>query len=327
MYPAIKKHYYEISKHCNNQGLAGWGLDEWDISARVKAFKPDTLVDSSCFLASGLDSLAKMADALGKKDDKEMFERWAEDIRQKIQILLWDKENRIFMDANLNERKFSSIKTAAAFDPLYCGAATEEQAEHLVAEHLTNPKEFWTAYPIPAFSIDTPEFEPDGENIGNGPVAPISCGWFQINGLVRYGYDSVAAELVRRQMKMNTLNGVSSAVKFNPISGDGLQFFVSRKENHSLCTMNAIIVDLVIRYVVGFRPREDELIEFNPIALEENQWESLSWGPYQYRDKEISFKWTRNDGMTISCNQAEFRCPGIRRIVLRYLQHRLTEEM
>ncbi len=317
LYPALKTHYDEILLRCNPGGLAGWGLDEWDISARVRAFNPDTLIDSSCFLLSGTCSLSKIAGELGEKDDERRLKTNTEILREKIQELLWDDSRKIFLDANIKEGEFSPIKTAASFEPLYCGAATEEQAEYLV-RHLTDPSEFWTPYPLPAFSIDTPEFKPDADNIGNGPIPPISCGWFQIQGLMDYGYTDVAVELIRRQMKMNTLNGVSSAVKFNPLTGEGLQFFVSRKEDHSLCTMNATIVDLVIRYVVGFQPREDGLIEFNPVALDCQSRGNLEWGPFKYCELSISMKWNSRDGMVIKCNDALFTTPSVQHVILIY---------
>ncbi len=325
LYPALKVHYNEILSRCNASGLAGWGLDEWDISARVRAFNPDALVDSSCFLLSGTCSLAKIAGELGEKEDEHNFTIDAGNLKEKIRKLLWDDSRKIFMDANVPEGEFSPIKTAASFDPLYCGAATKEQAEHLVG-HLTDPSEFWTPYPIPAFSIDSPEFKPDADNIGNGPIPPISCGWFQINGLVDYGYTDIAIELIRRQMQMYTLNGVSSAVKFNPLTGEGLQFFVSRKEDHSLCTMNATIVDLIIRFVVGFQPREDGLIEFNPIALlKGDTWEYISWGPYKYRNFTVSMRWDCNEGMVVRCNDAVFSTPLAQYLLLRYEGNELVK--
>lgn len=324
LYPAMVRHYNLLLERCGESGLPTWGLDEWDISARVRAFEPDALVDSACFLLTATRNLAKMARELGDSREERRLEEHASLLKSKIETLLWDDERKLFMDANVKAGTFSSIKTAAAFDPLYGEAATTEQAEHLV-RHLTDPTEFWTPYPIPAFSIDSPEFKADADNIGNGPIPPISCGWFQIEGLVGYGYRVIAAELIRRQMAMNTLNGVSSAVKFNPLTGEGLQFFVSRKEDHSLCTMNATIVDLVIRHVVGFRPREDERIEFDSLLLPDSDWEQLSWGPYRYREHIISFEWKRADGMTITCDDAVFICRDARRVLLEYKDGRLSE--
>jgi hypothetical protein len=57
-----------------------------------------------------------------------------------------------------------------------------------------------------------PDFRGDGVNIGKGPIAPISCGGFQINGPVDYSYTCVPAELIRRQFRMNTLEGAGSAI-------------------------------------------------------------------------------------------------------------------
>lgn len=324
IYPTIVTHYKSLQRQLNSNGLPGWGLDEWDATSRFSKFAMDTSIDSASFLLSGTYSLKNMALVLGDTTYAEKLGKDAETYKRKIQTLLWDDKSTMFLDANVQKKTFSPLKSAASFDPLYCGAATSEQAEFLVG-HLTDPSMFWTKYPIPAISIDTPTFAASGKSIGNGPIAPISCTWFQINGLANYGYNDLVKQLISKQMEMYTLNGVSSAVKFNPLTGEGLSFFESIKQNHSLCTMNATIVDLVITYVAGFNPREDGLIEFNPIAIDTDNWEEMSWGPFDYQGKIVSISWTKKDGMTITCNEVKYSSADLRKVILKYENNTLTE--
>jgi len=324
VYPAIVTHYKSLQRQLNSNGLPGWGLDEWDATARFSNFSMDTAIDSASFMLSGTYSLKNMALVLGDTAYAEQLGEIAETLKSKTQTLLWDDKGKIFLDANVKTKTFSPLKSAASFDPLYSGAATAEQAKFLVG-HLTDPKMFWTKYPIPAISIDTPSFNAAGKSIGNGPIAPISCTWFQINGLANYGYNDLVKQLISKQIEMYTLNGVSSAVKYNPLTGQGLSFFESTVQNHSLCTMNATIVDLVISYVAGFNPREDGLIEFNPIAIDTDNWQNVSWGPFDYKDKIVSMSWTKKDGMTITCNNIKYASKDLRKVILKYENDTLTE--
>jgi len=89
--------------------------------------------------------------------------------------------------------------------------------------------------------------------------------------------------------------------------------------------MNATIVDLVISYVAGFNPREDGLIEFNPIAIDTDNWQNVSWGPFDYKDKIVSMSWTKKDGMTITCNNIKYASKDLRKVILKYENDTLTE--
>lgn len=78
-----------------------------------------------------------------------------------------------------------------ASEPLICGAATKAQAKQL-ARHLSAPKMFGTAFPVPSIAVkDTDHYAKD---MWRGPV------WINLNGLIafgfaRYGYTDIAAAL------------------------------------------------------------------------------------------------------------------------------------
>jgi glycogen debranching enzyme len=80
---------------------------------------------------------------------------------------------------------------------LFGGLATPERAERMVREHLLNPKEFWTAMPVPTVSVSDRSYGPD---MWRGPV------WHCYNhlvldGLLRYGFRKEAEELIRRTVE------------------------------------------------------------------------------------------------------------------------------
>jgi hypothetical protein len=85
--------------------------------------------------------------------------------------------------------------------PLWSGAPTKEQAERLVKRTLLKPRRYWRSYGLPACpQVTRPEAARASNNV-----------WLLWNsligeGLVRYGYRDIAAELFSRLMNAITTN-------------------------------------------------------------------------------------------------------------------------
>ena len=85
------------------------------------------------------------------------------------------------------------------FFPLAAGIPSGAQAERLVREHLLNEAEFWGDYILPSISRDDPAFA--GQYYWRGAVWP-PMNLFTYEGLKRYGFDDVAAELATKTHRM-----------------------------------------------------------------------------------------------------------------------------
>jgi len=87
------------------------------------------------------------------------------------------------------------------FAPLWAGVASKEQAESMVMKYLTNPREFWTPYPIAALAKSEPWYSTTTHPADNG------CSWrantwmptnyMVYHGLKWYGYDNIASSLAQ----------------------------------------------------------------------------------------------------------------------------------
>jgi len=108
------------------------------------------------------------------------------------------------------------IKSVAGFMPLWAGIATEQQAKRLV-EHLTNPKEFWTPYPVPSYArsernytqhhVPPPLLDPyygldDGHSNWLGGVWG-HTNYFIVHGLQHYGFDREARTIAQKSYEMS----------------------------------------------------------------------------------------------------------------------------
>ncbi len=74
------------------------------------------------------------------------------------------------------------VKTVAGFAPLNLPNITLDAAQKLITNHLLNPKEFATPYPIPSTSIDEPGFSATSRLVWRGP-SWISTNWYCCKGL------------------------------------------------------------------------------------------------------------------------------------------------
>ena len=202
----------EFSKHELGNGLCTTTfVDEFDYSLRlkpfIKAFKkgdpemmhkmdtPFIAIDYNCYLYSLREKIIEAAIILGVDFDIKKIQNKNSKLKEAINKHLWSEKDSFYYDADPRNMKRSGIKCIAGIAaPLYSGIADNKQAAKLV-EHLTNPKEFGTPYPCPSISMDTPEVDPSLVTYG-GDIWITSGIWFTVEGLIRYGYNNLAAKYI-----------------------------------------------------------------------------------------------------------------------------------
>jgi hypothetical protein len=141
------------------------------------------------------DALAKIADTLTKQEDARELRDRAARFRQKL-ASLWSEEHGIFLNKDLRTGQFSKRLSPTNFYPLLAHAATPQQAERMVKEHLLNPREFWGEWVIPSIARDDPAFK--DQDYWRGRI------WGPMNylvylGLSQYG-DDPAIATARREL-------------------------------------------------------------------------------------------------------------------------------
>lgn len=147
-------------------------------------------LDSEC--------LAKIAEILGKEDDRKQFMDDYSRVKAAMQRYLWNEKDGIFENRYWDGR-FSSRLSPTNFYPLLAGVATSEQAKSMVQEHLLNPKEFWGMYVIPTISRSDPAFKDQYYWRGDiwGPT-----NYLVYEGLNRYGYDATALQFAQKSYRL-----------------------------------------------------------------------------------------------------------------------------
>ncbi|OED00787.1 trehalase family glycosidase [Rhizobium sp. YK2] len=151
----------------------------------------------NCVVALDAEMLAKLAAVLGKTAEAEEFAAIAEGLRQRIRDELWDNERKIFAN---RQRSGAFVKSLSptSFYPLLCGAASNEQASHLMA-HLEDTSLFAGEFGLPNATRDDPAY---AENVyWRGRIWP-NVNYLVWLGLKRYGLDPQAQTLMEQSRKL-----------------------------------------------------------------------------------------------------------------------------
>ncbi|MGB9893754.1 MAG: amylo-alpha-1,6-glucosidase, partial [Candidatus Saccharicenans sp.] len=150
-------------------------------------------VDLNSLYALDAYCLAQLAEFLGKQDEQKKFMDEYQKIKKLMNQYLWNEKEGFYFDRHWNGR-FSTKKAASNFFPLIARIPDENQALKML-KHLLNPNEFWGEYIIPTISRDDPAFK--DQQYWRGTIWP-PTNYLVYQGLKAYGFDLVAADLVRK---------------------------------------------------------------------------------------------------------------------------------
>jgi glycogen debranching enzyme len=169
------------------------GLDDsplWDAGVPVES------PDLNTYLYLQQEALARIADAIGETQDAQM---WAERAGQMLEKLVandWDAQSGLFLARHKGQPL--PVCTPFSLFPLLTGRLPAAMAQRLV-DHLTNPDEFWSTYPVPTVALNDPRYNP--LQMWRGPTW-LNVNYLLIEGLMRSGYPDVARELRERTLAL-----------------------------------------------------------------------------------------------------------------------------
>ncbi|UCG39611.1 MAG: glycoside hydrolase, partial [bacterium] len=189
--------------------------DEASIRSQCPFLVLDPLFNS--ILSRANRSLARLAGILGLR--QERIQAWERRTSEAIRTTLWCPDRSMFYPRDAHTGRFIYADTSSGFLPLYAGAATREQAEHLYrrldsvsfcALHQGN------CYTVPNYDTQKEDF--DRSNYWRGPVW-ININWMLAHGLARYGYTLKADSLRRDLLQLPIRFGFHEY--FDSFSGEG----------------------------------------------------------------------------------------------------------
>jgi glycogen debranching enzyme len=178
---------------CEYQHPFSSGLDDsplWDDGMPVES------PDLNTYLYLQQEALAKIARAIGKDDDAEMWQRRADEMARRMIDLTWDPRSGFFWASRNGDRV--NVRTPFNLFPLITGQMPADISERLVA-HLTDERQFWSRFPVPTVAMDDPKYDPF--KMWRGPTW-VNVNYLLIEGLQRSGYTDLAHELRTRTLDL-----------------------------------------------------------------------------------------------------------------------------
>jgi hypothetical protein len=175
--------YLEDDANCRSSES---GMDN---SPRFDNAKNPAIVDFNSYAARECEALSELALTLGLAEDAKKWQARHERLCDLIREKLWSPEKGFYFDYEPSTGRHTEAWVCVGFLPLFCGAATQEQARRL-ATLLRDPDYFGTALPVPSVAaFDRASYSKD---MWRGPVW-INVNWMIAAGFERYGMAQEAA--------------------------------------------------------------------------------------------------------------------------------------
>ena len=130
---------------------------------------------------------------------------------------LWDARRGACYDRDKNG-KVIDILCHNTLRCMYWGSVSQEMADRFVREHLLNPREFWTPFPLPSVAACDPAFRNAPENNWSGQPEGLT---YQraILALENYGYHSVVTALGQKLLAAVSAGGCRFTQQYDPFTG------------------------------------------------------------------------------------------------------------
>lgn len=289
IYPGMKKNmdWWISDRDPDSSGLfriddqLETGMD--DLHRRWKGPKPAhyQAIDATSYAILNLRAVANMARVLGNAKDAAYYSAYAAKSIHALNTVLWDPALERYRDRSPDTGERSDYNAVTIFYPMFADAMTKAQLPE-ISRYLLNPKEYFTAYPVPALSQSDPEFDPV-HRYWAGPT------WPATNSHVVEGFAETAkrldrsrlpqaAELFRRVERLQLRPRADFYEHYNSLTGEPESGF--RDYMHSWW------VDSIIRQAAGLTPQDDGSLVIDPLPLGLTHF-ALRGAPYRGRKVDV----------------------------------------
>ncbi|MCA0455734.1 MAG: hypothetical protein LCI00_17290 [Chloroflexi bacterium] len=214
--PLTHWHDWWITHNSDNEGLCEYhhpfssGLDDsplWDSGM------PVTSPDLNTYMCVQQESLAQIADIIGRPEDSVRFKAMAKQTAQNMIKALWDEKRGMFMAKHNSE--VIPVVSLFSLMPLWTGQLPEHIQNSLL-NHLVDPALFWTQYPLATVATTDPTFDP--MQMWRGPS------WMNINYLFVEALKRIGKTELESKLRRDTLATIMQQRDiyeyYNPITGE-----------------------------------------------------------------------------------------------------------
>ncbi len=189
----------------------------WEADEAPEGFSvvPMASMDVMSYSCSARETLAAIAGILGTGEEPR-WKRKAREAREKLRARLWDEARGACYDRDRTGRVLD-VLVHNNLRCMYWGSFSRDMAGRFVREHLLNPAEFWTPFPLPSVAASDPLFRNHPGNDWSGQ--PQGLTWQRaIRALENYGFGRLLPRLAARLFAALG-DGSLFPQQFDPFSG------------------------------------------------------------------------------------------------------------
>jgi len=250
----------------DKNGLAVWdssdhsGMDnQWRRAGDLHSMTSEG-VDLNCYLHRELRAMAIISRQIGKDEQAGEFESHADRLAKLINDVMWDQQDGFYYDRNERTGLLIKAKSISGFTPLWTGIASQKQADRLIDEHLTNPDEFWTNFPVASWSKSEADYyqQRRGNECTWMGATWIPTNYMITHALPRYGRDKLAKELAYRTFDL-VIGEEDTREYYNGENGSGQGL-------NPFWGWSALGYILPLEMELGYDPTDLENTNITPIA-------------------------------------------------------------
>ncbi len=178
-------------------------------------------VDLNAYLYAEKLYLGKLAGAMGEVQEEAEWNNGAKELSVLINKHFFDTGKGFYYDQLFSNQGHIDAEGPEGWIPLWAALASKSQAAS-VKKVLENESKFNTKVPLPTLTADHPKFNPK-KGYWRGPVW-LDQFYFGIEGLKKYGYDSLAIEMTEKLFKNGEgiLADTPLFENYHPLTGEGL---------------------------------------------------------------------------------------------------------
>lgn len=259
-------HYIIETRDINKNHLYEWQIGEtegnlgkessMDNSPRFDDGVILDCVDFSAFTANEAKYMSKIANRIDKHGEALYWDVVFERIKNAVNEVLFDEDDKIYYDKAVVSNMFKKIKTSASFLPLFANICENRHAMALL-KFLNNEDKFNLRYGIPSVSKDSEDYCDD---MFRGPMHIIT-NYLIAKGLESYEMHDKANEIKAKSLEAVMQEFQSDGVLYEFYSADGTKragilrkkafstnFFMNQsiKNQRDFAPTAAIIIDMLL---------------------------------------------------------------------------------
>jgi Mannosylglycerate hydrolase MGH1-like glycoside hydrolase domain/NedA-like, galactose-binding domain len=263
-------------------------------------------VDLTAYNYGNAVAVARIYRKLGHPEKADEFDRLAGRIRSAVLAKMWRPEDRFFFSLRASDKAVAGVKEVIGVYPFYFGMVPSGEGYESAWSSIIDPEQFWTKWPVASASRECPAFSQknwpnDGRAAGcmwNGPT------WPHANSLVMTAMartlratrdHKVASSPLKREHLWELFTSFTKA-QFRkqdllyPWTGEfyngdtGEWKTAERDYNHSTW------LDVLIPDMLGLVPRDDKVIELDPL-VPEGRLSYFILDGQRYRGHDVTIVW------------------------------------